>query len=593
MTDEVHMQQEETVLQQPIRRASRLKAFIGYYRSVWKLFALDMACALAIALVDLAFPMATRHSLNTYLPNQMYRAFFLIVLAMAAGYALRTAMSYIVTFFGHNMGVLIEAQMRRDIFAQLQRLPFSFYDKHRTGRLMSRVTNDLFEITELAHHGPEDVFISVVTLVGAFIYLFLLQWQLALALLCVVPLIVAFSISQRARMNRASAAVKERMAGINADLESSISGVRTAKAFVNEDYELRKFEDGNKHFRGAKTSFYSAMALFHSGMETLLSLMGLVVLLAGGLLMMRRGMPVTELVTFNLFVGAIQSPIRRLTHFVEQYLVGMAGFNRFMEILETQPDIVDTPDAVTLKNVRGDIAFERVTFAYDEGTNVLTDVNLRIPGGATLALVGPSGGGKTTLCQLIPRFYDIREGRITLDGVDIRGIKLDSLRGQIGIVQQDVFLFAASVLENIRYGRVDATLDEVIEAARAAEIHEEILAMPDGYDTLVGERGVLLSGGQKQRVAIARIFLKNPRVLILDEATSALDNVTEARIQRAFDRLSAGRTTLVIAHRLSTIQNADEIAVIGDEGVLEKGTHAELLAKGGVYAGLRDAAEAR
>ncbi len=578
--------QEETVAHLPTQRSNRLRAFFGYYKPVRKLFALDMTCALIIALVDLAFPIVTRHSLNTYLPGQMYRAFFLIIAAMAVGYALRTLMSYVVTYYGHNMGVLMEASMRRDIFAQLQRLSFRFYDKNRTGRLMSRVTTDLFDITELAHHGPEDLFISTVTLIGAFIYLFRLQWQLALALLCTVPLIVGFSVAQRTRMRNASAAVKERMAGINADLESSISGARTAKAFANEAYEIRKFEEGNKRFRGAKSAFYSAMAIFHSGMEMLLSLMGLVVLLVGGVLMMRGRMTVTELVTFNLFVSTIQSPIRRLTNFVEQYLVGMAGFDRFMEILDEQPEIVDAPDAVELQDIRGDIAFEHVTFAYDDGVNVLTDVNLRIPHGKTLALVGPSGGGKTTLCQLIPRFYDIRSGSITLDGADIRQIKLDCLRGQIGIVQQDVFLFAGSVLDNIRYGRVDATMEEVIAAAKMAEIHEDILAMPEGYETLVGERGVLLSGGQKQRVSIARIFLKNPRVLILDEATSALDTTTELRIQHAFERLSQGRTTLVIAHRLSTIKNADEIVVIGDEGVLEKGTHAALLEKGGVYAEL-------
>lgn len=571
------------------KRSNRLAAFFGYYRPVRKLFALDMVCALVIALVDLAFPIVTRHTLNAYLPNQMYRAFFLIMGAMALGYCLRTAMSYIVTYFGHNMGVLMEASMRRDIFQQLQQLSFRFYDKNRTGRLMSRVTTDLFDITELAHHGPEDLFISCITLIGSFIYLFAIQWQLALALACMVPLIVAFSIAQRNRMRMASNAVKERMAGINADLESSISGARTAKAFANEPYEIQKFDEGNQRFRGAKSQFYSAMAIFHSGMEFLLSMMGLVVLLVGGLLMMRSGMSLTELVTFNLFVGTIQAPIRRLAGFVEQYVVGMAGFNRFMEIMDEQPDIVDAPDAIAMDQVAGEIAFEHVNFSYEgDGVNVLTDVNLTIPKGRTLALVGPSGGGKTTLCQLIPRFYDIQAGCIKLDGVDIRKIRLDSLRNQIGIVQQDVFLFAGTILDNIRYGRVDATMEEIVEAAKMAEIHEDILAMPDGYETLVGERGTLLSGGQKQRVSIARIFLRNPRVLILDEATSALDTTTELRIQQAFDRLTQGRTTLVIAHRLSTIKNADEIIVIGEEGILERGTHDALLTHGGAYAQLHN-----
>ncbi len=579
----------QDTLHQPAHRSNRLRAFFTYYRPVWKLFALDMACALVIALVDLAFPMVTRQALNAYLPTKMYGAFFTIMGAMAVGYLLRTAMQYVVAYFGHDMGVRMEAAMRRDIFQQLQRLSFRFYDKNRTGRLMSRVTNDLFDITELAHHGPEDLFISVVTLIGSFIYLFSAQWKLALTLLCMVPLITLFTIAQRARMRNASTQVKERMAGINADLESSISGARTAKAFANEKYEVRKFDEGNQRFRGAKGAFYKAMAFFHSGTELLLSLMNLIVLLVGGLLIMSDSMNVADLLAFYLFVGAIQSPIRRLTGFVEQYLVGMAGFNRFMEIMDEQPDIQDAPDAVTLNPIEGVIDFNHVTFAYDEGgKSVLADVNLHIPSGRTLALVGPSGGGKTTLCQLIPRFYDIREGSITLDGVDIRQLKLDCLRGQVGIVQQDVFLFAGSILDNIRYGRVDATMEEVVEAAKRAEIHEDIIAMPEGYDTVVGERGVLLSGGQKQRVSIARIFLKNPRILILDEATSALDTTTELRIQRAFDRLAEGRTTLVIAHRLSTIKNADEIVVIGEAGILEQGTHTQLLAQGGTYATLHN-----
>ncbi|MDR3050847.1 MAG: ABC transporter ATP-binding protein/permease [Oscillospiraceae bacterium] len=570
----------------PPRRAGRLRAFIRFYKPHRRLFAVDMACALVIALVDLAFPMVTRHALNTYLPGRLYSAFFLIVGAMGLGYVLRTVMNYVVTYFGHIMGVRMEADMRRDIFAQLQRLSFAFYDKNRTGWLMSRVTTDLFDITELAHHGPEDLFISTVTLVGAFMYLFALQWQLALTVFVMVPLIIAFSMTQRRRMLGASAAVKERMAGINADLESSISGARTAKAFANEGYEMRKFEAGNSRFRGAKGSFYSAMAVFHSGMELLLSLLGLAVLLVGGLLMMNSGMGVTELVTFNLFVGAITSPVRKLTNFMEMFVVGMAGFHRFMDVMDEEPDIVDTPGARALDAVRGDIRFEHVRFAYGGGEAVLADINLHIAPGRTLALVGPSGGGKTTLCQLIPRFYDVQAGAVLLDGADIRTLRVADLRAQVGIVQQDVFLFAGSVLENIRYGKVDATPGEVMEAARKAEIHEDILAMPEGYDTAVGERGVLLSGGQKQRVAIARVFLKNPPILILDEATSALDTATEARIQRAFARLAQGRTTLMIAHRLSTIRDADEIAVVDEHGIAELGTHRALLAQDGVYAKL-------
>ncbi len=566
-----------------------LRAFARYYKPHWKLFALDMACALVVALVDLMFPVVTRTVLETYLPSAMYRAFFIIIAVMGAAYLLRCAMQWIIAYFGHMMGVLMEADMRRDIFTQLQKLSFTFYDKNRTGRLMSRVTTDLFEITELAHHGPEDLFISVVTLVGSFIVLFSMQWKLALVLLVMVPILLAFTITQRERMSSSSRKVKERMAGINADIESSISGVRVAKAFTNEEYEIEKFQKGNERFKGAKKGFYSAMARFHSGMELLLNLMGLLVLLFGGLLIMSGELTLAQLITFNLYVASIQSPIRRLAQFVEQFNTGMAGFHRFEEIMKEQPDIADAPGAKALRDVKGDIRFEDVTFSYEEGRSVLRNVNLHIPQGEMLALVGPSGGGKSTLCQLIPRFYDVKEGAILLDGQDIRTLRLKDLRAAIGIVQQDVFLFAGSVLENIRYGRPDATIEQVIEAAKLAEIHDDIMAMPEGYDTVVGERGILLSGGQKQRVSIARIFLKDPRILILDEATSALDTATEVRIQRAFDRLAKGRTTLVIAHRLSTIKNADEIVVIGEQGIEERGTHAQLMEKGGAYRALHDA----
>lgn len=580
----MNMQREDQ--EETLPRSNRLKAFFRYYKPHLKWFILDMVCALGIALIDLAFPIVTRNILQVYLPEGLLGDFAVALIFMALGYGARCGLSYVVTYWGHMMGVLIEADMRRDIFTHLQRLSFRFYDKNRTGRLMSRVTTDLFDITELAHHGPEDVFISLVTLLGAFIYLFSMRWELALPLMIITPLILWFAISQRTRMRNASRAVKDKMAGINADLESSISGVRVAKAFANEPYEIKKFGQGNERFKTAKNGFYSAMAIFHSGMELMLNLLGVVALLTGGLLLFAGHISLADMVAYNLFVATIQAPIRRLTNFTEQYTTGMAGFSRFMEILEEQPDIADAPDAVTLPQVQGEIAFKGVTFFYDEGVNVLSDVNLHVPAGRMLALVGPSGGGKTTLCQLIPRFYEIQAGSITLDGKDIRQIRLDSLRGHIGIVQQDVFLFAGSVLDNIRYGRVDATLEEVVQAARMAEIHEDILAMPEGYDTQVGERGVMLSGGQKQRVSIARIFLKNPRILILDEATSALDTATEVKIQAAFDRLAKGRTTLVIAHRLSTIRNADEIVVIDEQGIREQGPHDQLLAQHGEYAAL-------
>lgn len=575
--------------QQRMNTKGNLRAFAQYYKPHLKLFSLDMVCALVVALVDLLFPIITRRTLEVYLPDKMYHAFFIIIGVMALCYVLRFAMNYVITYFGHIMGVLMEADMRRDIFTQLQKLSYSFYDKNRTGSLMSRVTSDLFEITELAHHGPEDLFISVVTLVGAFIVCFSMQWKLALILLLMVPILLFFAITQRKRMSETSRKVKERMAGINTDIESSISGARVAKAFTNENYEIDKFEAGNQSFKGAKKNFYSAMAVFHSGMELLLNSMGLVVLLVGGLLIMSGELSLAELVTFNLFVASIQSPIRRLAGFVEQFSTGMAGFHRFREIMRLNPDIVDTKNALPLKNVKGDIAFEDVSFAYNDKAMVLEHVNLSIPQGRMLALVGPSGGGKTTLCQLIPRFYDVIGGKITLDGRDIRDVRIKDLRASIGIVQQDVFLFAGSILDNIQYGRPGASMDEVIDAAKKAEIHDDIIQMPDGYNTVVGERGITLSGGQKQRVSIARIFLKNPQILILDEATSALDTATEQRIQAAFDRLAKGRTTLVIAHRLSTIKNADEIVVVTERGIEEQGSHDVLIKKNGIYAKLHDA----
>ena len=452
---------------------------------------------------------------------------------------------------------------------------------------MSRVTTDLFDITELAHHGPEDLFISIVTLIGSFIVVWRIQRTLALVLMISVPLIVGFVAYRRGQMMAASRAVKQRIAGINAEIESSISGIRVAKAFCNEHEEIEKFSRCTNEYVVSRKGYYKVMAGFFSGTELMMNLMSLSVICVGSYLIMKNRMDIATLVTFNMYVASVQSPIRKLTQFTEQFTQGMAGFQRFRAIMHETPDIVDSPDAQPLDHVDGDIAFNDVTFTYDEKKDaVLEHVNLHIRPGEMLALVGPSGGGKTTLCQLIPRFYEATEGTITLDGRDIRKIRLADLRGSIGIVQQDVFLFAGSILENIRYGRPGATMEEVIEAAKRAEIHEDIMNMPEGYDTIVGERGILLSGGQKQRVSIARIFLKNPRVLILDEATSALDTATERKIQAAFDRLAKGRTTLVIAHRLSTIKNADEIVVIGEHGILERGTHRELVELGGVYAEL-------
>ena len=563
--------------------------FLSYYRPHLKLFILDMACALGIALVDLAFPAASRRALNELLPQNLYGAFFAVMALLLAAYALRSVMYFIVTYWGHMMGVRIEADIRRDLFSHMQDLSFSFYDKNRTGQLMSRATNDLFEITELAHHGPEDLFISVVTLVGAFCMMVTIQWKLALIVFAVVPIFVVFTIIQRRRMVAASLRVKQNMAGINGQLESAISGMRTAKAFASEEQESAKFEQSNEQFKKAKRDSYKAMGIYHAGLEFALPAMNVLTVAAGGFFILRGEMDFVDLVTFTLYISTFLTPVRKLAAFVEQFLNGMAGFKRFVELMRVEPAVQDAPDAREMGAVKGDILVDDVSFHYDGGPAVLDHVSIRIPQGETVAVVGPSGGGKSTLCQLIPRFYDVTGGRILVDGQDVRAVTQTSLRQNIGIVQQDVFLFAGTVLDNIRYGKPDASMEEVIGAARRAEIYEDIMAMPQGFETYVGERGVMLSGGQKQRISIARIFLKNPPILILDEATSALDSVTEARIQSAFDELAKGRTTLIIAHRLSTIRSAHRIIVVDENHILEEGTHEELLAKGGEYAQLYNA----
>ena len=567
----------------------KIKKFCSYYKPHLPLFLLDMACATVIAAVDLLFPMVTRYALSELLPKGLAGTFYLLMGTMVLAYVLRTAMQYVVTYFGHFLGVRMETDMRRDLFAHMQTLPFRFYDKARTGQLMNRVVGDLFEITELAHHGPEDLFISLLTLIGAFLMMLSINWKLALVLIVIIPLIVAFTMRQRGRMSKASKEVKKKMASINADIESSISGIRVAQAFSNQDYEIEKFEAGNTAYQNSKKLYYKAMSTYQSGMEFMSNLLYVIVIGVGGALILAGEMDLTEMITFNLFVNAFLQPIKRLAAFMEQYSAGMAGFERMIELLDVEPDIKDAPDAQPLTDVRGEIRFDDVTFSYDEGVNVLSHVNLNIRPGEKLALVGPSGGGKSTLCQLIPRFYEPVSGTISIDGKDVRSVTLASLRNSIGIVQQDVFLFAGTIRDNIRYGKLDATDEEIVLAAKRAEIHEFIMTLADGYDTFVGERGILLSGGQKQRISIARIFLRNPPVLILDEATSALDTETELKIQKALDSLAAGRTTLVIAHRLSTIKNADEIAVISDEGIAEMGTHEELLKKGGMYAELYQA----
>ena len=564
-----------------------LSILFAYFKPHRGLFALDLVCATIVALIDLAFPMVTRKSMYDLLPQQQYRAFFVVMGVMMAAFIVRALLYYVIAYWGHTFGIRVEADIRRDLFIHVQELDVSFFDHNRTGQLMSRLTSDLFEITELAHHGPEDLLISTLTIIGALVIMFSIEWRLALVVACILPVFIAVIMSRRSKMGAASRNEKQKTAAINVGIESSLSGIRTARAFANEDEEIDKFTRCTDQYVSAKQGYYKVMAGFFSGTELMMNLMSLSVIFVGSYLIMKNQMDIATLVTFNMYVASVQSPIRKLTQFTEQYTQGMAGFQRFRAIMHEDPDIVDAPDAVALTHVDGDIRFNDVSFSYDEGKgDVLSHINLHIKPGEMLALVGQSGGGKSTLCQLIPRFYEISSGSITLDGQDIRHIKLADLRGSIGIVQQDVFLFAGTILDNIRYGRPNATMDEVIEAAKLAEIHEDVMAMPDGYNTVVGERGVMLSGGQKQRVSIARIFLKNPRVLILDEATSALDTATERKIQAAFDRLAKGRTTLVIAHRLSTIRSADEIVVIGEHGILERGTHAQLVEQGGVYAEL-------
>ncbi len=560
--------------------------FASYYKPHIGLFILDMVCAFLVCAIDLTFPYVSRIAMNEFLPQAAFKTFFIVMGIFVAAYIGKSVLYYIITYWGHILGVRVEADMRRDLFGHMQDMSCSFFDKNRTGALMSRVTNDLFEISELAHHGPEDLFISTVTLIGAFIVMCTIEWRLAVIVFAIVPAFVLFTIFQRRRMRRANIGVKAKTAEINSTIESGISGMRTAKAYNNEKSELNKFIGANRKFVGAKSEYYKTMAVFNGGMEFAMSVMPVLVIAAGGVFIMRGSMNFADLVTFSLYVTTFITPVRKLSVFVELFMQGTAGFSRFLDLMRSDPEIQDEPNAKELENVTGDIEFKDVSFHYEDGTEVLNGVNVKIPSGSSFAIVGPSGGGKTTLCQLIPRFYDVSGGSVTVDGYDVRSVTQSSLHENIGIVQQDVFLFADTVFENIKYGRPDATREEVIEAARRAEIHEDIMTMPEEYDTFVGERGVMLSGGQKQRISIARIFLKNPPIVILDEATSALDSITEERIQNSFDELCRGRTSIIIAHRLSTVRNADNIIVLENERVIEQGSHEELLALGGEYSKL-------
>lgn len=568
---------------------SKLSIFASYIYPHRAAFALDMGLSLAVALVDLAFPYVTRRTMNSALPQQHFRTFFLIMAALLIAYLLRAFFQYLITIIGHRMGTLVEADMRRDVFTHMQTLSFSFFDRNRTGVLMARVTSDLFEIVELAHHGPENILTCSATLLGALIILLMINARLALVLIVLLPLCIVFSIYQRMRMQDANRDVKVRTGEINAAIESSISGIRTSKAFAAERAEDAKFDAANEAFKKSKVRYYQAMGLFNAGIEATVGIMQVAVVTVGGYLIMQGEMDLVDLLTFTLYVATFLSPVRKLVQFMEVYAQGSAGFARFVELMRTQPEIQDAPDAVTLSDVRGEIRFDHVSFAYMADVPVLKDINLTVSPGETFALVGSSGGGKTTICHLIPRFYDVSAGAVLVDGRDIRTVTQESLRQNIGIIQQDVFLFAGTIMDNIRYGRPGASDREVVEAAIRAEIHEDIMHMPDAYESFVGERGVVLSGGQKQRISIARVFLKNPPILILDEATSALDSVTEQKIQRSLDLLSQGKTCIVIAHRLSTIRNADRIAVVNEQHIIEQGSREELLKKNGAYAALERA----
>lgn len=563
-----------------------LRVLVQYFKPHRGLFVLDLSCALVMALIDLAFPLVARSAMNQLLPARQFDTFFMVMIIVAAAFVVRAGMNYIITYWGHMFGVRVEADLRDDLFRHMQSLDFKFFDSNRTGQLMNRMTGDLFEITELSHHGPEDLFVAFVTIVGAICIMFTVQWQLALVILIIIPIFLAVVMLCRKNMVTTSRNVKITMSEINGEIESGLSGIRTSKAFANEESDYRKFAQANEKFKTAKCASYSAFGKFNSSLEYFMCIMPVVIMAFGGWLIMKDNMNYVDLVTFYLYISTFINPIRKLGNFTEIFMNGYAGLTRFIDLMRLQPEVQEPENPVKPDTVRGRISIENVCFTYDDKTSVLDNINLEISEGETVAIVGPSGGGKSTLCQLIPRFYDVDAGCVKLDNVDVRSISKEALRKNIGIVQQDVFLFPGTVMDNIRYGRPEATDEEVFEAARKAEIYEDIMNMPDKFDSYVGERGVLLSGGQKQRISIARIFLKNPPVLILDEATSALDTVTETRIQKAFDKLAEGRTTVIIAHRLSTIRGADRIILIDDGRIKEEGTHEQLMAAGGQYAQL-------
>jgi ATP-binding cassette subfamily B protein len=565
-----------------------LKKFIKYYKPYKAVFFIDLLCATIISAIDLAFPQLLRTLTKTLFagaPGKIISALIPITIGLLVAYIIQTACRYYVTYAGHMMGARMERDMRKELFDQYEKLSFSYYDQNNSGQMMSKLVSDLFDISELAHHGPENLFISLIKIIGSFIFLFMINRMLAVPMLILVVLMLVFSYGQNKKMQETFMDNRRKIGDINSSLQDTLAGIRVVQSFANERIEQEKFNRSNENFLISKDANYRCMGSFMSGNAFFQGMMYLVTLVFGGFLIAHGRMEASDLAMYALYIGIFISPIQILVELTEMMQKGLSGFRRFLEVVETEPEIVDAADAKPLKNVKGNVCYEDVSFHYsDDDTPVLSHVSFEIPAGKSIALVGPSGSGKTTICSLLPRFYDVTEGRVTIDGNDVRKLTLESLRSQIGLVSQDVYLFGGSIKDNIAYGKPDATMDEIVDAAKKANIHDFIMELPDKYDTFVGERGTRLSGGQKQRISIARVFLKNPPVLILDEATSALDNESERFIQKSLEELAKDRTTITIAHRLSTIRNADEILVVADCGIAERGTHEELLAQDGIYA---------
>jgi ATP-binding cassette subfamily B protein len=565
-----------------------LKKFIKYYKPYKAVFFIDLLCATIISAIDLAFPQLLRTLTKTLFagaPGKIVSALIPITIGLLVAYIIQTACRYYVTYAGHMMGARMERDMRKELFDQYEKLSFSYYDQNNSGQMMSKLVSDLFDISELAHHGPENLFISLIKIIGSFIFLFMINRMLAVPMLILVVLMLVFSYGQNKKMQETFMDNRRKIGDINSSLQDTLAGIRVVQSFANERIEQEKFNRSNENFLISKDANYRCMGSFMSGNAFFQGMMYLVTLVFGGFLIAHGRMEASDLAMYALYIGIFISPIQILVELTEMMQKGLSGFRRFLEVVETEPDIVDAADAKPLKNVKGNVCYEDVSFHYsDDDTPVLSHVSFEIPAGKSIALVGPSGSGKTTICSLLPRFYDVTEGRVTIDGNDVRKLTLESLRSQIGLVSQDVYLFGGSIKDNIAYGKPEATMEEIVDAAKKANIHDFIMELPDKYDTFVGERGTRLSGGQKQRISIARVFLKNPPVLILDEATSALDNESERFIQKSLEELAKDRTTITIAHRLSTIRNADEILVVADCGIAERGTHEELLAQDGIYA---------